>query len=222
MKLKLQIITLVFIFFNASSSEIYKDHEEFIVDEFNNIDETKHLHPYSIAKIMGQNMVKFYRENYNLHFSNGILFTTQSVNKSNNFLLNKIHFHLKNNREEPLKIGNIDSSRNIIHPIDVVKGIDFILNTEEGDDYNICNYSSSKIKDLVFKLYNNFGYDLIRKDDKEEIYYDKISNRPLLIIENNKNGLDKKSIHINGYPHKLKNLGWSIKYTIDDIIQEFK
>ena len=115
-------------FFNASSSEIYKDHEEFIVDEFNNIDETKHLHPYSIAKIMGQNMVKFYRENYNLHFSNGILFTTQSVNKSNNFLLNKIHFHLKNNREEPLKIGNIDSSRNIIHPIDVVKGIDFILN----------------------------------------------------------------------------------------------
>ena len=208
-------------FFNASSSEIYKDHEEFIVDEFNNIDETKHLHPYSIAKIMGQNMVKFYRENYNLHFSNGIIFTTQSIDKSNNFLLNKIHAHLKNNKEEPLKIGNIDSYRNIIHPHDVVNGIEFILNAEEGNDYNICNYNSVKIKDLVFKLYNNFGYDLIRKDDKDEIYYDKISNKPLLIIENNNNGLDKKSININGYPHKLKNLGWSIKYTINDIIKEF-
>ena len=45
---------------------------------------------------------------------------------------------------------------------------------------------------------------------------------PLLITENNNNGLDKQSINIKGYPHKLKNLGWSIKYTIDDIIQEFK
>lgn len=208
-------------FFNASSSEIYKDHKEFTIDEYNNIDETKHLHPYSIAKIMGQNMVKFYRETYNLHFSNGILFTTQSVNKSNNFLLNKIHTHLKNNKEEPLKIGNIDSYRNIIHPNDVVNGIDFILKAEEGDDYCICNYNSVKMKDLVFQLYNNFDFELIRGDESN-VYYNKNTNKPLLIIENNNNGLDKQSINIKGYPCKLRYLGWSIKYDINDIINEFK
>ena len=207
--------------FNASSSEIYKDHEEFTVDEYNNIDQTKHLHPYSIAKIMGQNMIRFYRENYNLHFSNGILFTTQSIEKSNNFLLNKIYDHLKNNNENPLKIGNIESFRNIIHPFDVVNAIKYILKADKGDDYNICNYNSYKIKDLVFKLYSNFGFELI-KGDEEYIYFDKNTNKPLLIIENNNNGLDKKNIDIKGYPVKLKNLDWSIKYSIDDILNEFK
>ena len=208
--------------FNASSSEIYKDHQKFLVDEYKNIDNTKHLHPYSIAKIMGQNIVRFYRETYNLHFSNGILFTTQSIDKSNNFLLNKIHHHLKNNKDEPLKIGNIDSYRNIIHPIDVVNGIEFILKAEEGDDYSICNYDSVKIKDLVIQLYNNFEFDLISKDEKEEIYYDKITDKALLIIENNNNGLDTKKIDIKGYPQKLIKLGWSIQYAIKNIINDFK
>ena len=45
--------------FNTSSSEIYKGHELFNVNEYENIDNTLHLHPYSIAKIMGQQIVKF-------------------------------------------------------------------------------------------------------------------------------------------------------------------
>ena len=75
--------------FNASSSEIYKGHNIYKVDEQLNIDNTNHLHPYSIAKIMGQNIVKFYRENYNLNFSNGIIFTTQSIKKKMYFCLIK-------------------------------------------------------------------------------------------------------------------------------------
>ena len=47
-------------FFNASSSEIYKGHTEYNVDEYNekNLNNTHHLHPYSIAKILN---------NLNLH-----------------------------------------------------------------------------------------------------------------------------------------------------------
>ena len=205
--------------FNASSSEIFKGHKIMTVEDDNK--NYNHLHPYSIAKIMGQNIIRFYRENYNLHFSNGILFTTQSIEKSNNFLLNKIYDHLKNNNENPLKIGNIESYRNIIHPFDVVNAIKYILKADKGDDYNICNYNSYKIKDLVFKLYSNFGFELI-KGDEEYIYYDKNTNKPLLIIENNNNGLDKKNIDIKGCPVKLKNLNWYIQYSIDDIMNEFK
>ena len=48
--------------FNASSSEIYKGHLDYLVEE----DDTKifHSHPYSIAKIMGHSMVDFYRKTY--------------------------------------------------------------------------------------------------------------------------------------------------------------
>lgn len=208
--------------FNASSSEIYKGHEVFNVDEYKNINNASHLHPYSIAKIMGQQIIRFYRETYNLHFSNGILFTTQSIKKSNNFLLNKIYNHVENkNSNEPLIIGNLDSYRNIIHPYDVVNSIKYILNNNFGDDYSICNYDSYKIEDLVIKLYNNFNIELV-KDEENNTYYDKKLNIPKLIIKNLDNGLDKKIIDIKGYPNKLINLGWKIKFSVDDIINEFK
>ena len=208
--------------FNASSSEIYKGHEVFTVDEYINIDNTLHSHPYSIAKIMSQNIVKFYRETYNLHFSNGILFTTQSIKKSNNFLLNKIYNHIKTEDiNKPIIVGNLDSYRNIIHSHDVVNGIKYILNNNTGDDYNICNYNSYKIEDLVIKLYKNFNIDLI-KDKQDKFYYDKKLNIPKIIIQDSNDGLDKKIIDIKGCPVKLTNLGWKIKYSIDDIINEFK
>lgn len=205
--------------FNASSSEIYKDHKKFIVNEYNNIDDTLHLHPYSIAKIMGQQIVKFYREKYNLHFSNGILFTVQSVKKSYKFLLNKIYNNIKNEKDNnPIIIGNLDSYRNIIHPYDVANSIKYIFNNKFGDDYNICNYESYKMEELVLKLYKNCNIELYKE---KNIYYDKKSMTQKLIIKDLDNGLDKNIINITGYPNKLKSLGWEIKYFIEDIINEF-
>ena len=207
--------------FNASSSEIYKGHQNYIVSEELNIDNTNHLHPYSIAKIMGQNIIKFYRENYGLNFSNGIIFTTQSIKKKNIFLINKIFDHLKKNKEEELIVGNLSSYRNIIHPYDVSTAIKFILDHDHGSDYLICNYKSYKIEDIVKKIYKIFNITLI-KSDKENIYYNKTTNKKILIIENENNGLDKKSVDIKGYPNKLKQLGWEIKYDINKILGEFK
>lgn len=207
--------------FNASSSEIYKGHNTYNVDEQLNIDNTNHLHPYSIAKIMGQNIVKFYRENYNLNFSNGIIFTTQSIKKKNVFLFNKIFNHLKNNKETVLTIGNISSYRNIIHPYDVSTSIKFIVTHDKGDDYLICNYENYKIEDIVIKIYKNFDINLI-KFENENIYYNANTNQKLLIIKDENNGLDKNPINIGGYPQKLKKLGWDIKYNIDMIIDELK
>lgn len=206
--------------FNACSSEIYKDHQSFHVDEYNNINHFLHSHPYSIAKILGQQTVKFYRETYNLHFSNGILFTIQSKKKSENFLLNKIYTHLKSESIDPLTIGSLNSYRNIIHPYDVVNSIKYILNNDKGDDYNICGYNSYKIEDLVFKLYKKFNINLINGENLNT-YYDKETNKPRLIVEDLNNGLDTKIINITAYPCKLRALDWKIKYSIEDIINEF-
>jgi GDP-D-mannose dehydratase len=207
--------------FNACSSEIYKGHQSFNVDEYNNINHVLHSHPYSIAKILGQQIVKFYRETYDLHFSNGILFTTQSIKKSENFLLNKINNHLKNKIDKPLEIGTLESYRNIIHPLDVVNSIKYIFNNNIGDDYNICNYSSYKIEDLVLKLYKNFNIELI-KDETNNTYCDKDTNNIMLIIKDLNIGIDNKVINIRGSPDKLTKLGWKINYSLENILDEFK
>ena len=165
-------------FFNASSSEIYKGHTEYNVDEYNekNLNNTHHLHPYSIAKILSNQIVQFYRKEYNLPFSNGIIFTTQSKEKSNKFLLNKIKTHIEkwlSGDKNVLKIGNIDSYRNIIHPYDVATAINKILSINEGSDYLICNYNSYKISDLVLKIYKNNNIHLVR-GEKNNIWYEKL------------------------------------------------
>ena len=102
-------------FFNASSSEIYKGHVDYFVEE--NDHNMFHIHPYSIAKTMGQNMVEFYRKTHNMNFSNGVIFTTESPLKKQLFLLNKIANHIKafktGDMVTPLVLGNLDSYRNI-------------------------------------------------------------------------------------------------------------
>ena len=203
--------------FNSSSSEIYKGHINYIVNENDN--NMYHNHPYSIAKIMGHTIVDFYRNTYNLPFSNGIIFTTESNIKKPIFLLNKVAEHAKkwNEIKEPLILGSLDSYRNILHAKDVVNAIKYIITQSIGDTYLICNKNSIQIYELVIKLYSNFGIFLNKQNN---ILYEKESNLPVVIINNVYNGTDNTNTNIQGSPEKLLNLGWTPTISIDDILDE--
>ena len=202
--------------FNASSSEIYKGHINYTVEEDDNY--KFHNHPYSIAKIMGNSIIDFYRETYKLPFSNGIIFTTESEKKRPEFLLNKIAYHIRNWNKgvhETLTVGNLDSYRNLLHASDVATAIKIIIEQENGSNYLICGENSYKIKDLVLKLFNYKG---ILIEEKENILYDKLLNKPILYISNNKYGFDSNISNISGRAIKLKNLGWIPKISIEEIL----
>ena len=201
--------------FNASSSEMYKGHIDYDVKENDN--NMYHCHPYSIAKIMGHSIVDFYRTTYNLPFSNGIFFTIESKYKNGNFLLRKISDHSKKWKEtfEPIKLGSLDSYRNILHASDAAKAVKSILDQNTCDNYIISGSENIKVIDLVLKVYALSGIDITLTDN---ILYS--NNKIVAVIENSNNGIDTFSINITGTSSKLHNLGWSPKYLIDDIINE--
>jgi GDP-D-mannose dehydratase len=201
--------------FNASSSEIYKGHINYDVKE--NDHNMYHCHPYSIAKIMGHSIVEFYRDTYNLPFSNGILFTVESKHKVGDFLLKKISIHAKKwkNDNVPIKLGSLDSYRNIIHASDAAKAIKLILEQPIGDTYIISGNESIKILELVLKVYSNNGIPIVVKDNV--LYSD---NKIVASIETTNNGIDIVPIDIRGKSMKLTDLGWKSTYSIDDIINE--
>ena len=155
--------------FNASSSDMYKGHHNFTISEndtcLNSTENFKHhLHPYSIAKIFSSNVIDFYRHTFKLPFSNGIIFTTESKDKKDVFLLKKLSLHIKkwkNGDKQPLVIGNLDSYRSFIHVSDTVNAINLIINQNIGDTYVISNVFSYKIYDIVIKLYKKAGIYLI-------------------------------------------------------------
>jgi GDPmannose 4,6-dehydratase len=199
--------------FNASSSEMYKGHVDYLVKE----DDTNmnHSHPYSIAKIMGHSIINFYRNTHGLHFSNGVIFTTESERKRPEFLLNKIKAHAKDwkNSEEPIKVGNLNSYRNILHAKDVASAVYNIIQQEKGDDYLICNDFSVKIYDLVLEIYKNNNISLIHKNN---ILYDSESGLEVIIIDEKNIGNDTVPTNIRGECLKLKKTGWKPQNNIFD------
>ena len=205
--------------FNASSSEIYKGHVDYAVQE----DDTNmyHPHPYSIAKIMGHNMVRFYRDTYNLPFYNGVIFTTESPLKKPQFLLNKVAKHIQecksNDTITPLIVGDLSSYRNILHASDVANAIHMIISQTTGEDYLICNTESHKVYDLVLRKYKNAGLELEQRDN---ILYKTGTDIEVVIMENTYLGFDARPTNIEGYPTKLLSLGWSPTKSIDSILLE--
>ena len=203
--------------FNASSSENYKGHITYNITENDN--NMFHTHPYSIAKIMGQSIVDFYRQTYNLPFSNGIIFTVESSLKKSVFLLNKISNHIKNwlVNKEPIILGNLDSYRNIIHASDVANAIFYILEEKNGNNYLICNDNSYKIIDLVKLLYSRANINLIKDNN---IFYDSNTNLPVIIIQENQLSFESAPTNISGTATNLKNIGWEPLISLKNILDE--
>ena len=203
--------------FNASSSEIYKGHITYNITENDN--NMFHNHPYSIAKIMGQSIVNFYRQTYNLPFSNGIIFTVESSLKKSVFLLNKISNHIKNwlVNKEPIILGNLDSYRNIIHASDVANAIFYILEEKNGNNYLICNDNSYKIIELVKLLYSRANINLIKDNN---VFYDTNTNLPVIIIQENQLSFESTPTNISGTSTNLKNIGWEPLIPIENILDE--
>ena len=201
--------------FNASSSEIYKGHITYDVKEYDH--NMYHCHPYSIAKIMGHSIVEFYRDTYNLPFSNGVLFTILSKYKSNKFLSKKITDHSKSWKQtfEPITLGSLESYRTILHASDAAKAIKLILDQPVGDTYVVCGNERIQILDLVLKIYALNGINIVVKDNV--LYSD---NKIIAIIEIVNNGIDTIPIDIRGTASKLQDLGWSPKFSVDDILND--
>ena len=204
--------------FNASSSEMYKGHNDYDVKEDDH--NMFHVHPYSIAKIMGHSMVDFYRNTYGLPFSNGVIFTTESPLKKPVFLLNKVSAHIKSwnaGTKTALQTGNLDSYRNILHAKDVANAIYAIISQTNGDDYLICHTDTHRISYLVIKLYANRGIELECKDN---ILFEKSTGLEVVVIQNTYLGFDSTSTNIRGDAKKLAGLGWKPLISIDDILHE--
>jgi GDPmannose 4,6-dehydratase len=206
---------------SASSSEIYKGHGTYVVKEGDT--HMNHLHPYSIAKTLAHNLVKMYREK-GYHFSNAVFFTTESKDKGNQFLLNKVAEHAKKwndqkwndqkwNDCQPIQLGNLDSSRDILHVSDVANALVHIMKADLANDYLVCRNENVNIVDLVENVYRKFGIHLEKRGNQF------FAGDQLVIETNPQLGCETVS-HIHGLGVNLRSLGWSPKISVDQIVQE--
>ncbi len=110
------------------------------------------LSPYGVAKLYTHWITKNYREAYNIHASNGILFNHESPRRGETFVTKKIVSALckiKKGKQKKLFLGNIHSKRDWGHARDYCNAMWKILQQKKPDDYVIATGIQYSIKEFI-------------------------------------------------------------------------
>jgi len=155
-------------FYQASSSEMYGDNP---LVPFNEESLMTPASPYACAKLFSHNLIRNYREAYNLHASSGILFNHESPRRGETFVTRKITMaaaRIRLGLQEKLWLGNLDARRDWGFAGDYVEAMWLMLQQEKPDDYVIATGHSHTVReflDCVFR-YAGLGdyHDYVRID----------------------------------------------------------
>ena len=185
---------------------------------------------YAISKVFAYHSVIHYREAYNLHSCNGILFNHESPRRGVNFVTKKIIqglTRIKNGKQKILVLGNLYSRRDWGHAKDYVESMWRILQQKKPDDYVVATRTSHSVKDFINISAKKIGIKLIWKNKGlKEVGIDKINNK--IIITVNKKYFRETEVDdlIGDYSKAKRLLKWKPKYSfnalVDDMIKNEK
>jgi len=149
-------------FFNASSYHIYKSSSA-------PLNENSILAPetiYGLSKLISYELVKFFRNHYNLKACSGIMFQHESPLRNKNTVIPKIirlTKLIKKKKVKSLQLGNIKVSRDWGWAPDYVQIIHKILMSKKLDDYIIATGHSTKLKKVVKIIFKKYNLDINKK-----------------------------------------------------------
>ena len=207
----------------AGSSEIFDtdntDHKITINSKHNP------KNPYGASKLFLFNVVKQYRDYYNLPVMTAILFNHESELRSHYFVTKKITKNLvtftKNNNYS-FQLGNINSKRDWSSAKDFVRCFYQALVTENKvDDILLASGKLISVREFIKMSAKILDLDLVFEGEgiNEKIYCKKtgkliISISPRYYREFETNGLAGDS------SETIYKTGWKPKYTLDRVLEE--
>ena len=193
-------------FYQASSSEMFGNS----VDPDGYQRESTHMmpvSPYACAKLCAFNLVRCYRESYNIFASNGILFNHESPRRGENFVTNKVVIgavRIKKGIQEKLALGNLDATRDWGHAKDYARIMCEIMQLDSSDDYVCATGKSHSIRDLCEYTFKKLDMDYKKYVIQDERYF-----RP-------------NELHdLKGDTSKIRNsLDFKLDYTFETMLDE--
>ena len=226
-------------FYQASSSEMYGNVKEIPQNELTPFQPRS---PYGVAKLYAYWITVNYREAYNIHASNGILFNHESPVRGETFVTRKITRALAAialNLQHILYLGNLDASRDWGHAKDYVKAMWLMLQQDKPDDYVISTGVTTKVRDFVVKAFKVAGITIDYKGtgSNETGYISDIDKNIFTEVTGIKPdhlSIGQTVIKIDPYyfrPTEIdllvgdsskarEKLGWKPQYSLDEMIKE--
>ena len=190
-------------FYQASSSEMFGK-----VQAVPQIETTPFWprSPYGVAKVFAYWATVNYRESYNMHASNGILFNHESPRRGETFVTRKITravAAIKLGKQKSLYLGNLDAKRDWGYAPEYVEGMWLMVQQDNPDDYILATNETHTVREFVEEAFAHVDLDW-----NEFVKYDARYERPAevdLLI---------------GDPAKAKRvLGWEPRTTFKDLVR---
>jgi GDPmannose 4,6-dehydratase len=147
-------------FYQASSSEMYGKVLAVPQDEDTPFYPRS---PYGVAKVYSFWLTVNYREAYNMHASNGILFNHESPRRGETFVTRKITRSLARiaaGQQDLMYLGNLDSKRDWGYAKDYVEAMWLMLQQPEADDYVIATGETHSVREFCELAFKRAGLPL--------------------------------------------------------------
>ena len=146
--------------YQASTSELYG-----LVQEVPQSERTPFYprSPYAVAKLYAYWITVNYREAYNMHASNGILFNHESPIRGETFVTRKVTRALSRvalGMQDKFYMGNLSSQRDWGHAKDYIKAMYLILQQPAPSDYVIATGITTAIRDFITMAAKEIGISL--------------------------------------------------------------
>lgn len=208
-------------FYQASTSELYGKVQAIPQNETTPFYPRS---PYAAAKLYAYWITVNYREAYNIHASNGILFNHEGPTRAETFVTRKITravaaIHL--GFQDKLFLGNLDAKRDWGHARDYVDGMWRILQQPEPDDYVLATGETHTVRELVERAFAEVGIEIAWKGTGiDERGLDTKTGRSLVEIDDRYFRPTEVDLLLGDPTKAYRKLGWKHQTTFPQLVSE--
>lgn len=146
--------------YQASSSEMFGDNPNY---PFNEESRLMPASPYACSKVFAHNLIRNYRESYDMHASSGILFNHESPRRGETFVTRKITMaaaNIKMGLQDDLYLGNLEAKRDWGFAGDYVEAMWLMLQQENPDDYVIATGETHTVEEFLNEVFEYAGLSI--------------------------------------------------------------
>lgn len=190
-------------FYQASSSEMYGRVLEVPQKETTPFYPRS---PYGCAKVYAYWITVNYREAYNMHATNGILFNHESPRRGETFVTRKITRALARivaGKQKELFLGNLDAQRDWGYAKDYVEAMWLMMQAPKADDYVIATGETHSVREFL-----EVAFGMVGRDYNQHVKIDPRYFRPTEV-----------DLLIGDPSKAAKELGWKPKTSFKELVR---
>ena len=179
--------------------------------------------PYGVAKLYAFWIIKNYREAYNMHASNGILFNHESERRGYNFVTRKITTALariKLGKQEYFSLGNLDARRDWGYAKEYVDAMWRMLQLDEPEDFVIATGETHSVREFVEEACKHLDMDIEwRGTGLDEIGVDRKTGKTILTIDPHYYRPSEVDLLLGKSKRAKEKLGWEAEIKFKDLVK---